>query len=128
MDSTMSPPTRFEDFRIVARPKGAKTKTGADKKAALREAAEVSPRSALEVDDATEARLAKIIRIVGECRLSLADLPMMVHRACKTALAPPTGPVFLSLPGDILKRAAFPFLDRPAIQPRQSVPRPRQPT
>ena len=27
----------------------------------------------------------------------------MVHRACKTALAPPTGPVFLSLPGDILK-------------------------
>ena len=27
----------------------------------------------------------------------------MVHRAAKTALAPPTGPVFLSLPGDILK-------------------------
>ena len=26
-----------------------------------------------------------------------------VHRAVKTALAPPTGPVFLSLPGDILK-------------------------
>ena len=26
----------------------------------------------------------------------------MVHRAAKTALAPPTGPVFLSLPGDIL--------------------------
>jgi len=36
----------------------------------------------------------------------LADLPMMVHRACKTALAPPTGPVFLSLPGDILKNEA----------------------
>jgi benzoylformate decarboxylase len=33
----------------------------------------------------------------------LQDLPLMVHRACKTALAPPTGPVFLSLPGDILK-------------------------
>ena len=32
----------------------------------------------------------------------LADLPRMVHRAAKTALAPPTGPVFLSLPGDIL--------------------------
>src|SRR6195256_6897554 len=32
----------------------------------------------------------------------LADLPRMVHRAVKTALAPPTGPVFLSLPGDIL--------------------------
>src|SRR5258708_9497670 len=32
----------------------------------------------------------------------LADLPRMLHRAAKTALAPPTGPVFLSLPGDIL--------------------------
>jgi benzoylformate decarboxylase len=32
----------------------------------------------------------------------LADLPLLVHRAAKTALAPPTGPVFLSLPGDIL--------------------------
>jgi len=32
----------------------------------------------------------------------LAELPRMVHRAAKTALAPPTGPVFLSLPGDIL--------------------------
>ena len=28
----------------------------------------------------------------------LADLPRIVHRAAKTALAPPTGPVFLSLP------------------------------
>ena len=36
----------------------------------------------------------------------LQDLPLMVHRACKTALAPPTGPVFLSLPGDILKLEA----------------------
>ena len=33
----------------------------------------------------------------------VADLPRMVHRAAKTALAPPTGPVFLSLPGDILQ-------------------------
>src|SRR5467141_990524 len=33
----------------------------------------------------------------------LADLPRLIHRAAKTALAPPTGPVFLSLPGDILK-------------------------
>jgi benzoylformate decarboxylase len=32
----------------------------------------------------------------------LADLPRLVHRAAKTAMAPPTGPVFLSLPGDIL--------------------------
>ena len=36
----------------------------------------------------------------------LQDLPLMVHRAAKTALAPPTGPVFLSLPGDILKLEA----------------------
>src|SRR5215813_1308009 len=33
----------------------------------------------------------------------LDDLPRLVHRAAKTALAPPTGPVFLSLPGDILR-------------------------
>jgi len=33
----------------------------------------------------------------------LQDLPRLVHRAAKTALAPPTGPVFLSLPGDILR-------------------------
>jgi len=33
---------------------------------------------------------------------SLADLPRAVHRAAKTALAPPTGPVFLSLPADVL--------------------------
>ena len=32
----------------------------------------------------------------------IADLPRAIHRAAKTALAPPTGPVFLSLPGDIL--------------------------
>ncbi len=32
----------------------------------------------------------------------LADLPRAIHRAAKTALAPPTGPVFLSLPGDVL--------------------------
>src|SRR5437762_10544087 len=36
----------------------------------------------------------------------LEDLALMVHRACKTAMAPPTGPVFLALPGDILKNEA----------------------
>ena len=36
----------------------------------------------------------------------LQDLPRLVHRAAKTALAPPTGPVFLSLPGDILRADA----------------------
>jgi benzoylformate decarboxylase len=32
----------------------------------------------------------------------LADLPRAVHRAAKTALSPPSGPVFLSLPADVL--------------------------
>ena len=32
----------------------------------------------------------------------LSELPRAIHRAVKTALAPPTGPVFLSLPGDVL--------------------------
>src|SRR3984957_11306591 len=32
----------------------------------------------------------------------LADLPRMIHRAAKAALAPLTGPVFLSLPADVL--------------------------
>ena len=30
------------------------------------------------------------------------DLPRIVHRAAKVALSPPTGPVFISLPGSIL--------------------------
>lgn len=32
----------------------------------------------------------------------LSDLPRIVRRAAKIALTPPTGPVFLSLPGDVL--------------------------
>ena len=36
----------------------------------------------------------------------LEDLPRAIHRAVKTALAPPMGPVFLSLPGDILTESA----------------------
>ncbi len=49
----------------------------------------------------------------------LADLPRMVHRAAKTALAPPTGPVFLSLPGDILNAEADLTLGAPTrIAPR----------
>src|SRR6202789_721490 len=37
---------------------------------------------------------------------ALSDLPRAIHRAVKAALAPPTGPVFLSLPGDILTDSA----------------------
>jgi benzoylformate decarboxylase len=43
----------------------------------------------------------------------LEDLPRAIHRAAKTALAPPTGPVFLSLPGDILTDSADIDLGRP---------------
>ena len=36
----------------------------------------------------------------------IEDLPRIVHRAAKVALTPPTGPVFISLPGDILNAVA----------------------
>src|SRR5712691_8644449 len=36
----------------------------------------------------------------------LVELPRAIHRAAKTALAMPTGPVFLSLPGDVLTSEA----------------------
>src|SRR6202007_2409050 len=49
----------------------------------------------------------------------VADLPRLVHRAIKTALAPPTGPVFLSLPGDILRADADIDLSAPTrVAPR----------
>jgi benzoylformate decarboxylase len=51
----------------------------------------------------------------------LADLPRLVHRAAKTALAPPTGPVFLSLPGDILRADA----DIDLMAPTRVAPRMR---
>ena len=49
----------------------------------------------------------------------LEDLPRMVQRAVKTALAPPMGPVFLSLPGDILKSDA----DLDLLTPTRVAPR-----
>ncbi|MDQ3261225.1 MAG: thiamine pyrophosphate-binding protein [Pseudomonadota bacterium] len=36
----------------------------------------------------------------------LQDLPLIMRRAAKVALTPPTGPVFISLPGDILNAEA----------------------
>src|ERR1700740_2085359 len=44
----------------------------------------------------------------------LSDLPRAIHRAVKTALAPPMGPVFLSLPGDILTDSANLALVQPS--------------
>jgi benzoylformate decarboxylase len=43
----------------------------------------------------------------------LVDLPRAIHRAAKTALAMPTGPVFLSLPGDVLTSEADLDLGKP---------------
>ncbi len=34
------------------------------------------------------------------------DLPRVMHRAAKVAMTPPTGPVFISLPGDVLNAQA----------------------
>lgn len=36
----------------------------------------------------------------------LEDMPRIVHRAAKVAMTPPTGPVFISLPGDVLNDEA----------------------
>src|SRR6266446_1679600 len=47
------------------------------------------------------------------------DLPRAIHRAAKTALAPPTGPVFLSLPADVLNAEADIDLGAPTrVAPR----------
>lgn len=43
----------------------------------------------------------------------LEDLPRIMHRAAKIALSPPTGPVFISLPGDILNAEAALNLGQP---------------
>ena len=42
-----------------------------------------------------------------------ADLPRIIHRAAKIALTPPSGPVFLSLPGDVLDEALELDMGRP---------------
>ena len=44
----------------------------------------------------------------------LEDLPRVLRRAAKIALAPPTGPVFISLPGDILNTEAKLDLGKPS--------------
>ena len=44
---------------------------------------------------------------------SVEDLPLLVHRAVKTALAPPSGPVFLSLPVDVMNAEGAVSLGQP---------------
>jgi benzoylformate decarboxylase len=59
-----------------------------------------------------------LVKWASEVR-SLADLPRAIHRAAKTALAPPTGPVFLSLPADVLNAEADIDLGAPSrVAPR----------
>jgi len=54
----------------------------------------------------------------------LDELPRAVHRAAKVALAPPTGPVFLSLPVDVLNAEGGLELGEPTrVGPRLSAPR-----
>jgi benzoylformate decarboxylase len=54
----------------------------------------------------------------------LPDLPRAVHRAAKVALTPPTGPVFLSLPVDVLNAEAEIDLGEPTrVDPRIRGPR-----
>lgn len=54
----------------------------------------------------------------------LEDLPRAVHRAAKVALTPPTGPVFLSVPMDILTGEADVDLGEPTrVDPRIRGPR-----
>ena len=48
---------------------------------------------------------ARLVKWSYEVR-RLADLPRAVHRAATTALAPPRGPVFLSIPSDVLTESA----------------------
>lgn len=56
----------------------------------------------------------------------IEDLPRIVHRAAKVAMAPPTGPVFLSLPGSVLDEEAEIDLGHPtrvetAVRPSDAV-------
>ena len=65
----MSPPTRFEDFRIVAKRKGGKEKTSAERKAARREAANVSK----QLNKLAKAREYAHVTIKGKDFVELRD-------------------------------------------------------
>jgi benzoylformate decarboxylase len=59
-----------------------------------------------------------LVKWASEVR-SLAGFPRAIHRTAKTALAPPTGPVFLSLPADVLSAEADIDLGAPSrVAPR----------
>lgn len=54
----------------------------------------------------------------------LEDLPRIMRRAAKIAMAPPTGPVFISLPGDILNAEASVDLGRSTRVDARAAPAP----
>ena len=54
----------------------------------------------------------------------LEDLPRIMRRAAKIAMAPPTGPVFISLPGDILNAEASVDLGRSTRVDARAAPSP----
>ncbi len=53
-----------------------------------------------------------LVKWAVECS-RVEDLPRIIRRAAKVALTPPTGPVFLSLPGDVLDATASLDLGKP---------------
>jgi benzoylformate decarboxylase len=53
-----------------------------------------------------------LVKWAVECS-RVEDLPRIIRRAAKVALTPPTGPVFLSLPGDVLDASASLELGQP---------------
>ncbi|MBI1398297.1 MAG: thiamine pyrophosphate-binding protein [Betaproteobacteria bacterium] len=66
-----------------------------------------------------------LVKWAVECT-RVEDLPRIVRRAAKVALTPPTGPVFLSLPGDVLDGEAPLDLGAPtrvelAVRPSDAV-------
>jgi benzoylformate decarboxylase len=56
--------------------------------------------------------VAPLVKWAVECT-RVEDLPRILRRAVKVALTPPTGPVFLSLPGDVLDASAVLDMGRP---------------
>lgn len=66
-----------------------------------------------------------LVKWAVECT-RVEDLPRIIRRAAKVALTPPTGPVFLSLPGDVLDGEAELDLGAPtrvelAVRPDDAV-------
>ena len=62
-----------------------------------------------------------LVKWAIECT-RIQDLPLIIHRAAKIALTPPMGPVFLSLPGDVLDASADIAIGRPTRINTQVLP------